>query len=427
MQHEHHKATDGEDCLATDGTRGSFTFVVEPGITPGGPYSYGKDRSRLKEPEKGDLLVEAWKKLGGTIEAMSPEPHGTVAVFTKQNLFAKAVHAAFFDHHPLVLSPDVIWLTIAQGLAHHVDQNAEALRHKFVSHEGKKELVIERPEFAKGSPCNDWEGVFPEFSALIKANSSEGTTELIENNFSTTGPVERIVSHITLMDAVQHYFTYTMCCGCGFPSITLVGCPADWEKIRAKAQALERYDLDWWLAGLLPALDQFVEAAHGRPQIDFWRSLCMINTGTSFPKYEPLTGWVQVFFPYLIAPGRDDGFADPFEETQGGAPRKALARNTDIANYVESYQSKINVTNFGKERSSSGGRFQPPPQGVGYGVELECFPPAMSSAPFTYKDASTGKAHKMAFFGGVSCLVQHENGAIEPKMGWAVMDSGRLA
>ena len=32
----------------------------------------------------------------------------TVAVFTKQNLFAKAVHAAFYGHHPLVLSPDVI-------------------------------------------------------------------------------------------------------------------------------------------------------------------------------------------------------------------------------------------------------------------------------------------------------------------------------
>ena len=42
-----------------------------------------------------------------------------------------------------------------------------------------------------------------------------GTIELIQNEFSTTGPVERVVSHITLMDTVQHYFTYTMCCGCG--------------------------------------------------------------------------------------------------------------------------------------------------------------------------------------------------------------------
>lgn len=78
--------------------------------------------------------------MGGAIEAMSPAPPGTVAVFTKQNLFVKAVHAAFFDHHPLILSPDIIWLTIAQGLAHHVDQNAEELRDQFVRHGGAKRV-----------------------------------------------------------------------------------------------------------------------------------------------------------------------------------------------------------------------------------------------------------------------------------------------
>merc|ERR1712178_460752 len=170
---------------------------------------------------------------------------------------------------------------------------------------------------------------FPEFSEQIKKNSVPGTVDLIESDFSTTGPVERIVSHITLMDAVQHYFTYTMCCGCGFPSITLTGNTTDWEKIRVKAEMLRKFDLDWWLDGLLPALDQFVAAAHGRPDLDFWRSLCMINTGTSFPVYEPLTGWVQVFFLYLTSPGVDHGFRD-FHEASGGAPKKQLRRNENI-------------------------------------------------------------------------------------------------
>lgn len=400
-----------------------FTFVVEPGVKPSGPCSYGKNKKRLREPEDPDSLADAWRRMGGTIEAMSPAPLGTVAVFTKQNLFAKAVHAAFFDHHPLVLSPDIIWLTIAQGLANHVDQHAEALRDQFVSHEGKKELVIERPEFIKGAPDNDWEGVFPEFSALISANSVPGTAELIQNEFSTTGPVERVVSHITLMDAVQHYFTYTICCGCGFPSITLIGTPQDWEKIRSKAEALRKYDLDWWLSGLLPALDQFVAAAHGRPDLDFWRSLCMINTGTSFPVYEPLTGWIQVFFPYLIDAAPSFG---SFEVSEEGQAKKALRPNEGIANYLDSYRNKVNVANFEtlKGPKKSSGRFAPQPSGVGFGTELELFPPAMSSAPFTYKDFGTGKEHKMAFFGGVTCLVQHEDGSIEPKVGWAVMDSG---
>ena len=303
-------------------TSSGITFIVDDTVEMGGKYC--GDPSRHFEPTKGQSLEEAWRTVSGTgskIEAMSPAPKGTVAVFTKQNLFVKAVHAAFFGHHPLILSPDMIWTTIAQGLAHHVDQNAEKLRHLFVKHKDKKELEIQRPGFVKGSPHNDWPGVFPEFSALIKANSLPGTTELLENDFSTTGPVEKIVSHICLMDAVQHYFSYSMCCGCGFPRITLTGTPADWEKIRSKAEQLKKYGLDWWLKALLPALDQFVAAAHGRPDLDFWMSLCYINVGTSHARYEPLNGWVQVFFPYLIAPGQGFRHADPYSGEHHALPR----------------------------------------------------------------------------------------------------------
>ena len=96
------------------------------------------------------------------------------------------------------------------------------------------------------------------------------------------------------MDAVQHYFEYSMCCGCGFPEITLTGQPEDWKKIRSKAERLKEYNIDWWLNALLPALDQFVQASEGNPDLDFWKSLCNINVGTSFPIYHPVTGWIQV-------------------------------------------------------------------------------------------------------------------------------------
>ena len=355
--------------------------------------------------------------MGGAVEAMSASPEGTVDFFTKQNLFAKAVHAAFFGHHPLILSPDVVWLTIAQGLANHVDQNAEKLRDKFVSFEGKKELTVTRDEFVKGSPTNDWEGVFPEFTAQIAANTLPGTVDLIGCDFSTTGPAERVVSHITVMDAVQHYFTYTMACGCGFPRISLAGTAADWELVRAKAAKLRAFELDWWLKALLPALDQFVEAAHGRPDLRFWRALVNINVGTSMPRYEPLTGWIQVFFPYLNARGYGGGGADAYSEAKGGVAKKQLVKNTELENYVESITKGVNVGNFGKETKAG-------EKGTKSGINLDLFPPAMSSAPFTYNDFSTGRSHSMAFVGGVSCLVQHPDGTLEPKVGWAVMDSG---
>src|ERR1043166_3980035 len=53
-----------------------------------------------------------------------------------------AVGIAFAEHRPLVLSPDAVWLTIAQGVAQHVRLNAEALRPRLVRHEGRKRLAI---------------------------------------------------------------------------------------------------------------------------------------------------------------------------------------------------------------------------------------------------------------------------------------------
>jgi hypothetical protein len=93
---------------------GGVTFVVEDTITPAGPGSYGKTRN-YREPSTGHggSLRAAWESLGG-VEAMSPPPTNTVDVFTKQNMLVKAVHTAFFEHHPLILTPDIIWLTIAQ-------------------------------------------------------------------------------------------------------------------------------------------------------------------------------------------------------------------------------------------------------------------------------------------------------------------------
>jgi len=418
--------TSTEPCCMLEPGYG-ITFVVEPGIELGGKY--GADSRRHREPGDGDGLRQAWQRMGSgmvTIEAMSAAPEGTVATFTQQNLFAKAVHAAFYGHHPLVLSPDVIWLTIAQGLAHHVDQNAESLRNRFVNHEGKKELVVIRSEFVKGSPDNDWEGVFPEFAAQIAANTLPGTTELIESNFTTTGPAEKVASHITLMDTVQHYFSYTMCCGCGFPSISLRGTPQDWELIRTKAEGLRKYDLDWWLESLLPALDQFVAASHGDPDLAFWRSLCNINTGTSFPVYQPLTGWVQVFFPYLIQPGYKE--RRDFEEAQGGQPKRPMRHNSSLAEYAVAMKARVNPANFDTTVDKKHEYCASPPVGSGRGVKLELFPPGVANAPFTYNDMSTGLSHKMAFYGGLTTLVQHETGpyagAIEPKVGWAVLDSG---
>ena len=80
-----------------------------------------------------------------------------------------AVGAAYAGHRPLVLSPDMFWLLIVHGFARHVNQHAEEMRSRFVSHEGKESIQIRRDDFIKGSPENPWSEVFTDFSEAIRA------------------------------------------------------------------------------------------------------------------------------------------------------------------------------------------------------------------------------------------------------------------
>jgi hypothetical protein len=247
--------------------------------------------SALKNPaQTGALDVH-----GHRVEAMgtnAPEciptgTHGLVA----------AVHSAYSQHYPLVLTPDMIWLAIAQGFADHVNANAERLRSKFVRHQGRVNLQVRRDDFIKGSRDNPWPEVFAEFSEQIAAHIGK-QRDLVVCDFSTTGPHERAASEIVLLNAMKSFFSYEFQTLCGIPEITLEGTIEDWQSIRRRVQALEEYDLSWWTTFLGPVIDQFVATAKGRPDKLFWETLYKHEGGSGGPY---VGGWINVFFPYLLA------------------------------------------------------------------------------------------------------------------------------
>ena len=94
--------------------------------------------------------------------------HSMLIKTTGINSLLAAVHRAFQDHRPLSLSPDMIWVTLCQGLATHVAENRQALRDRFVSFQGKRPITIRRDDFVKGAPDNPWPEVFSEFSDAIE-------------------------------------------------------------------------------------------------------------------------------------------------------------------------------------------------------------------------------------------------------------------
>jgi len=213
-----------------------------------------------------------------------------------------AVHIAYSNHYALKLSVSDFIILIGQGLGRHIEKHAEKLREHFVSHQGKEMITISRDEFVKGQN-NDWSTVFGEFADEIKRRVKADVHGVIIDDTSVATPTTRIVSEITLMDAMKSYFDYTVMTKCGIPEITLEGTPEDWQKLKKKVAKLVEMNkadclsLKWWLDELVPLVDKICKAGIER-KIDasFWREIYKYK-GRSGTPY--ITGWITVFFPYL--------------------------------------------------------------------------------------------------------------------------------
>lgn len=295
------------------------------------------------------------------------------------NPFARAVHESFSKHYPLVLSPDDVWLAIAQGFALHVGQHHEALRKQFVAHEGSANITIIRDHFRKGSPDNDWQGAFAEFSDKIGESIGAKKRDLLVCRFSTTGPVERAASEVVLLGAMKHYFDYTVLTRCGIPELTLLGSIDDWRDIERRAATLAEYEgCGTWLAVLGPVLAEFSSAVNGNPHADFWRSFYKWQSGSGGPY---INGAINVFFPYLC------------DEKDGD-----LRPNRTMLEWAKG----INRT-FG-------------------GTHPDKLPLGVSKVPFEWK--YLGTELPMEFIGGFVGVAQDKTSlAVRPAIGWAIKDA----
>ncbi|GAA3293153.1 hypothetical protein GCM10020218_069510 [Dactylosporangium vinaceum] len=182
-----------------------------------------------------------------------------------------AVVRAFAEHRPLVLSPDAVWLTIAQGVAQHIRLHAEELRPRLVGHAGRKRLALEIngpvPRDAAG-----WSRLAGSFAELLAAEVHDDA--LFACDFSTSTDVERTAGRVVLLEAYSPYFSLWLKTICGIPSITLTGTVEDWQRIRARVDAVAGFGLETWCRSLAPIADAFVRAAAGDADRDFWRRIC---------------------------------------------------------------------------------------------------------------------------------------------------------
>jgi hypothetical protein len=358
-----------------------------------------------------ESLLNAWEREARSLDPGSPWPveacsryHGFLVAGIGTHPVLAAAHLAFNDHRPLVLSPDIIWLLLAQGFANHVNANAEGLRHQFVKHSGKLRIEVRRDDFIKRSPENPWPEVVGELTDRVREHIGDATHDLLLPAFSTTGPVERAAAQIVLLDAVQSYFSYCCITMCGIPQIVLEGASDDWQSLVDRTQTLARFGLEWWTESLAPILGEFVAATRGKISRRFWQSIYKFDSRSGEPSIT--TGWITAFFPYLMDRGTARATVKNRWLEDGGKRLENLLYPPESA---PGWRRKTFVEAASIEADLS------------EGPDSEAFPTGVAKAPFVWNYLD--QEYEMELLGGFVGVAQDAGTlALRPEIGWVVRD-----
>lgn len=348
-------------------------------------------RQFLKSRREDSFRVEAFCSLTGNLVSG-----------VKGHPFFAALELAWCEHRPLRITPDILWLLIAQGAARHIELNAEELRSQFVKHEGQKDLLvrIRGDELLPGSPENAW-GNFSELFAQKLQQTLGSAAELFVPRFTTTGPWEKAAFEIVLMKAMQPWFRYKL--GrviCGIPWLTIAGTSEDWKEIQIRVQRLRSLlGIDWWLNSLEVIVNQFVECSHGRIDEPFWRSIFQLKSaGVCTP--QSAFGWFAFLLPYL----------------RSGTSFYRNPWLTGERCSLEMWNAALDAGTPANELSNDANQ---------YGIFINSMPLGVTQVPFDLIDYDLlGNAHltrPMEFLAGFIGISQdHSNLELTPKIGWAV-------
>ena len=334
-------------------------------------------RSRL---EKRSLLRKCLTNyLGDSLDNIKTLafPYGNVPLLD-------GFYVSHCKHYPIRIKPDDIWLLIVQAFSNHVNANAERLRKYFVNFEGKQNLeVIYKKGSIKEIDKKTLEDFTIQINEQMKKYLGEEIIQILTSDFTTTNYDSLIISKLSIMAAFQKYFDYTMgIMICGIPYIILEGTVDDYQKIKAKAEKLSKYEFDWYINKIIPHIQKMIEAKMGKADINYFRNIIKRNEvkdsiefGCSPPEdamISNINGWILDFFAY--------------EKTKDDK----LIRFDD---------KSLKVKDFNRLASQ------------------------MLAVPFTIKDYNIGKEYKMYYHVGFIGCDQNEKKEVFPVQAWVVASS----
>ena len=281
------------------------------------------------------------------------------------NGLLETVRNAYHGHYPLALSPDVIWLTICQGVSKHINLNFKSLENKIYKNGHPKSILVRIDSLAFDS--TQWSVAVDSLAQQTRRYTDPYFYEAFVPQFSTTTPIDHVAYQITLLDAQKKAFSYNLESGCGFPWIVLRGTTEDWELIKKKLSILDTLEMTEWKESLTPILDEFIEASQGRANKTFWMNI--FKTEGEYETYA-ITGWILKLFPYI-----DSDQPNPFLN-------KRVAASDNLS--------------------------------------TDRFPSSILSVPFVWHNAFEDRTDSLYFWSGILGAKQYGDKTLEPFISWAL-------
>lgn len=281
------------------------------------------------------------------------------------NGLLETVRNAYHGHYPLALSPDVIWLTICQGMSKHINLNFKSLETKIYKNGHPKSILVRIDSLAFDS--TQWSVAVDSLAQQTRRYTDPYFYEAFVPQFSTTSPIDHVAYQITLLDAQKKAFSYNLESGCGFPWIVLRGTTEDWELIKKKLSILDTLEMTEWKESLTPILDEFIEASQGRANKTFWMNI--FKTEGEYETYA-ITGWILKLFPYI-----DSDQPNPFLN-------KRVAASDNLS--------------------------------------TDRFPSSILSVPFVWHNAFEDRTDSLYFWSGILGAKQYGDKTLEPFISWAL-------
>lgn len=223
--------------------------------------------------------------------------------------FIASVLEAYNRHQHLRITPDDVWLTIAQGVSRHINLNEEKYNHLFAQSKRRRSQISINASgiFDKERWSKRIVGNWPECVRLLtdvaeKQMEKIDLVKLLECDYSTSTTTSITASRIVLLNPFLNNSQTNIDWTCGIPKITLEGKLEDWKRIQDKIKTLRELplDLDFWLNRLEPIIWQLVDTYRGNINERFWKRIAHELSGTCcVPQTtSTLSGWITAFLPY---------------------------------------------------------------------------------------------------------------------------------